>query len=174
MPEALKGEALRISRSFESELLKVWTWSALAFFLSEKFRTEILQEAPELARSIESDSSRAGALTIILPHLAEPNRSAVLSEALQAARDIESDFPRTRALEVISPYLAQLSPAKLYPLWCHTLHFLAHRTRSALVADLRTLWPVIEVLGGPNAISETAREIYEIGDWWENDISQRP
>ncbi len=102
----------------------------------------------------------------LLPHLAEPDRSDVLSEALQAAREIEPDFQRTRALEVISPYLTQLSPVKLYPLWCHTLHFLAHRTRSALVADLQALWPVIEVLGGPSAIAKTAREIYEIGNWW--------
>ncbi len=166
LPEALKEEALRISHSFESELFKVLTWSALAPFLSEKFGTEIWQEALELARSIESDSLRAGALTIILPHLAEPARSAVLSEALQAAREIESDFQRSVTLTLLSPYLTQLSPTKLYPLWSHTLHFLAGRIRSALVADLRTLWPAIEVLGGPRATAETAREIYEIGDWW--------
>src|SRR5262245_48023354 len=87
--------------------------------------------------------------------------------------DVSSFAARVTTRGVRSPerirrltHVSTLFGITSYPLWSQLLHFPARRTQSALVADLRTLRSVIEALGGSNAIAETAREIYEIGDWW--------
>jgi hypothetical protein len=40
------------------------------------------------------------------------------------------------------------------------------RAREDVLSDLEALVPVIEALGGREAIEETARAILDVGRWW--------
>jgi hypothetical protein len=50
----------------------------------------------------------------------------------------------------------------LYSLWCELLPLLARRTRQDLVENLRALVPIVEALGGKNALIEAAQALIEI------------
>ncbi|NES66933.1 MAG: hypothetical protein F6K24_17595 [Okeania sp. SIO2D1] len=55
---------------------------------------------------------------------------------------------------------------QLYPLWQDTLHTLSLRTRPELLSDITALTPVIFVLGGEEAIDNTAIAIQDVSRWW--------
>jgi hypothetical protein len=94
-----------------------------------------------------------------------PPLENIFSETLDVVIKMEGEN-RVRLLDLMGVYLSQLSSITLFPLWSHTLHTLARRTRKDLLADLRALTPVITSLGGVEAVEETAHAIQDIGRWW--------
>ncbi len=112
----------------------------------------------------------AQALSDLAPHLS----SHLLPHALRAALGISekemlraSPRDRARALAALAPRLAEMPRERLYPLWRETLPLLAARTRKDLLADLRALAPVVQALGGAEAVAETFRATQDVGQWWE-------
>jgi hypothetical protein len=122
-----------------------------------------LREALAVARAIRYGSHRAEALAGLVPRLAELGYP---EEALAAARPIEDEHWRTKALSELAAHLVALPPAFLYPLWCNTLPILAARRRKDVLSDLPAVAPVIQALGGLEAIAETLRAIQDVGRWW--------
>ena len=70
-----------------------------------------------------------------------------------------------RSLQMVTRPAALAIPAR-FPLWCEALHGLASRTRRDLMADLQALTPVVDKLGGSEAVGETVRAIQDVGRWW--------
>jgi hypothetical protein len=93
----------------------------------------------------------------------------LLTQALDAARSIENEEYRSRALAAVAPHLAALPLSDLSTLWAQTLPVLAARTRPRLIADFRSLTPVLVALAGQNAateLGEVARAITDVARWW--------
>jgi hypothetical protein len=150
----------------------------------------LYEQALEFAFAIEYDLDRTRALVGLVPLLPQtllmakrlfnsrPGSSstaereierpvfeiAVLSAArLNAAPFAERhSVERTKALATLAPGLAKLEPKYLYSLWCELLPVLASRRRLDLVEDLRELIPVMEVLGGKAALTETAQALVAV------------
>jgi hypothetical protein len=190
-------EALTAARSTGAERLRSRALAALAPVLSEQERATALTEALAAARSIEAESSRAAALaalTPVLPRelLAEALTAArslgpewyrsralaelapvlpgeLLAEALTAARSLESEWYRSPVLTALAPGLCGLSFAELSRLWLQTIPVLAARARRDLLADLKSLAPVLVALAGPDApteLCEVACAVFDVARWW--------
>jgi hypothetical protein len=101
---------------------------------------------------------------LLIPYLSDILED-VLKETLIVTRKMNGKN-RTTLLNFLGIYLSELSHDTLFPLWCDTLHFLAHRTRKDLFEDLQALTPVIISLGGVEAVEEMASAIQDIGRWW--------
>lgn len=65
------------------------------------------------------------------------------------------------ALRALAARLISLPAADLYPLWQEALQWAARGTRESALSDLEALLPVLERLGGHEALAEIKPE-YEI------------
>jgi hypothetical protein len=93
----------------------------------------------------------------------------LLSQALDDARSIESEGARSSALAALAPRLATLPLPELSTQWTHTLPVLATPTRPHLIADFRSLVPLLAALAGQNAPTElraVAHAILDVARWW--------
>jgi hypothetical protein len=162
--------------------------------LPEESKAEIVAQTLVAAQTIEDAETRARALAALAPHLPEglvaqalttaqaiddaESRARVLAdlvpqlpvglvvEALFAVVTIYDTESRAKALEALALLLAGLQPAELYLRWRQALRVLARRAREDVLSDLVALVPVIEALGGRDAIEETAQAILDVGRWW--------
>ncbi len=83
------------------------------------------------------------------------------------AGSIEDDKHRSKALATLAPQLAVLSSAtRILREPREALPILAERTRKQLLADLGALVPVIEALGGAEAVEEAVQAVQDVGWWW--------
>ncbi len=164
--EAALAHALEAARSIDHPYPRARALAALAPHLPEPDRKAALAHALAAARSIDHPRYRARALANLAPHLPPNERETALVDALYTAREITDPDDRAQALTSLASHLAQLPLPTLYPLFHDTLHHLARRTRRDLLGDLRALLPVLERLGGPEALEELARAIVDVGEWW--------
>jgi hypothetical protein len=165
LPPELLGEALQAARALRHE----WGRAATLVGLASGLPPNLLAEALQAARDIGDEWSRAKALAGLAPHLPEGLRGPALADALLAAQAIESERHRTEALAELAPHLATMPRKHLASLWTETLHQLANRSRSDLLADLRAITPVLTALAGPNAtveLGEVAQSIIDVARWW--------
>ena len=135
---------------------------------------------------------RASELEKLMPHLPEELKGEALREALRAACTLQGSIitarratvtlsnahnraealafsnasNRVEVLRDLVPHLTELPPAILYPLWREALHILAGSKRQELLQDLGELAPVIEALGGREAVEEAAQAVQDVGRWW--------
>jgi hypothetical protein len=155
-------EAIAAAAAIETPTRRVEALSALAERLPGPLDPDVLERTLQDARA----SDRAG-LTIVdlLPLLPEARRTPVLKEALELLRTMrpaERDTP----LETIAPLLAGLPPSLLHEHWRETLPVLAMSTRADLLHDLKGLLPVLEALGGIDALVDVADTIEMVQRWW--------
>jgi hypothetical protein len=122
--------------------------------------------ALEAACAIGDERWRAEALAGLAPHLSTPLQGQVLQDALEAARAIGDEGGRAKVLAGLAPQVKHLPVVELYSLWSQTLHVLASRTRSDLLGDIRALMPLIETLGGKEALVVVTQTIIEVGKWF--------
>jgi hypothetical protein len=137
----------------------------LAPRLPESERGGVLSEALDAALAFGDEVNRSWALAGLAPQLSE----ALLSEALDAARAIGHEGNRSSVLAALAPGLADILWRHVALLWMETLPVLAARTRPDLLADFRSLTPVLAALAGPNApteLREVARAISDVARWW--------
>jgi hypothetical protein len=140
--------------------------TSLAFQLTEGERAEVLEQALVDAHAIDNAESRARALTIFSHQLPEEEQTVAVIQALAAALAIESAGDRAKVLTDLVSMLARLQPNKLYFLWRRALLALARRAREDILSDLDALLPIIEALGGSEALEKTAWAILDVGRWW--------
>src|SRR5262245_57338710 len=135
---------------------------ALAPYVPEALRAEVLGDALAAAQVLEHEFIWARVLVALAPHLPK----AVLGDALAAAQELEHESSRAEVLSALSPRLMTLSHSSLHVLWSETLHALALRSRRHLMADLQALAPVMLALGGTQVLAEVAQAIHDVGRWW--------
>jgi hypothetical protein len=180
LPDPLKtevvGEALVAFRT------RLWVdrrearaLSILVPYLSEPLKTEVLHETLERVQRdmVRSGAKRAIVLGELAPCLPEPRKTEVLRDALEAIwtsinryPDEVEDYYCMQGLTILAPHLTTILPTDLYKLWQETLHSLANRSRTDLLAGLRSLLPVMITLGGIETLTETAHAILEVRRWW--------
>jgi hypothetical protein len=92
---------------------------------------------------------------------------AVLPDALEKVWIIDDQEQRARALQALAPRLASLSAVDLHPLWQNALSRSAGRGRPEVLMVLKAFLPIVEKLGGPQALEvlvgwspETAPSMY--------------
>jgi hypothetical protein len=107
LPESLVPDALGAAREIKFPPSRLHALTALAPYLPEPERTEVLREALGLARKIENKVDRVHALTALAPYLPEPEQTEVLREALGMVRKIEDGGDRADALKALAPYLPE-------------------------------------------------------------------
>jgi hypothetical protein len=120
----------------------------------------------EVAREISARRWRAGALAALASCWQGPNRVEVLREALEAVMSLPVEGQPNEALSQIGLHLADLPAAQLYPLWTALLNGLLSRTRKELCVCLLALRPVLVVIGGEKAATETLQALRDVGRWW--------
>jgi serine/threonine protein kinase len=142
--------------------------AALAPHLPDQVTAPLLAEfwLEVPARGYEGICSPA--LAAQAPYLPEEGAQELV-KAWQAALAIGSEWHCSDTLAALAPQLAGLPTPELASLWTQTLHRLAVRTRRDLLADLRSLTPVLAALAGPNApteLREIAQAITDVARWW--------
>jgi hypothetical protein len=140
--------------------------AAIASRLPEPVRTDTLELALEATRNSTYKHIRLRALKTMAPHLAEPLRTYALEEALRMALNIDDVDERSETLSALVHQLSTRSASSVYPLWRHIIPVIASRTREDFLADLRTLLPLILLLGGPQTAAGIFQAIQDVGRWW--------
>jgi hypothetical protein len=147
---------------------------AVDSFSEERWRAQVLVAvAPRLdglllasafasARTISQERWLTQALKALAPHLPEP----LLAEALQAAAELSDENDRAMVLAAVAYPLAGSPPGVAWSALRTTLPILATRQRQDLLADLRSLRPLIHGVGGPNATREVFQAVVDVGRWW--------
>jgi len=131
-------------------------------------RERLVEHALTLAKQAQGEFEESEdwwlgkALAGLVPNASNSQLEAVLELALniadQGARDV--------ALSAISTQLAHLKAPDAYRLWSRALHRSAEVSRADLLANLVALMPVTIYLGGAETVSEIARAIHDVGEWW--------
>lgn len=173
LSEPLLREALRAAKEECEPGNVVSELGGLAVRLAELGSPE---EALELVYTLPPRRAReyAGALAGVARHLPDPPRLRVLTEALQAACRLQNPinpgkglvYDRADVLRQIAPQLVELEPEDLYHLWGKALAALASNTRAEFLVDLGALAPVLDRLGGPEAVVGVRDAIRDTGRWW--------
>ena len=178
-------EALAAALSIEEHQLRSEAISALAPSLEEPFLRQVLTSI-----SINNDS---GALADVISQFASypegkipftvrdhPNvvpdklststtvrlTGKMLQEALDSAQTIEDWDERATAISQLIPELSKLPRKRLYRLLGSALRILAARSRPQFLRDLSVFAPVINMLGGHEAMDEVCRAIQDVECWW--------
>ncbi len=179
LPDPLKAEvlseALQAARAITDEDMQAFALRALAQHLSDPLKAEVLSEALQAARAITDKGVRAEALSDLAPHLPDPLKAEVLLEAFLTVRKVEvrglhePEPERAELYKNILPAWKELSFVGLGDgrvLWPETLHALARHRRAKLLDDLTALLPLIEHLGGGEAVQETFLAMRDVARWW--------
>lgn len=173
LPPELVADALPVARALQNEWSRARTLVRLA---PKLIQTGALDEAVSAALAyihamnwptLWHDEGPHFALLDLVLQLDPALSAMVLNEALESARAVEGYGTRADAFAKLLPALVELPPPLLYPLWSTTLHALAKRPRTDLMADLHGLAPVIAALGGTTGLHETARAVNDVGNWFE-------
>ncbi len=124
----------------------------------------LIQPILQAVRQIEDDYDRASGVAQLAPLLAEEERPAilppetqVLREALLAICRLDSMQARARLFADIAPAWQALHPPRIaYALWCEVLVQLARRPPAHLLSDIAALLPLLQALGGRDAVRAAA------------------
>lgn len=110
---------------------------------------------------------RINLLLGILPHLNRFEKKDVLRGLLTMMAQSDHIFwERDPKWHQVVQQLTHLEHCELFDMWKHILPIIAKRGRRYLLADLRELCPVLQRLGGNNALEETAMAIIEVCNRW--------
>jgi hypothetical protein len=119
------------------------------------------------ASAIQEGRNRIPALIELASSLPEPLREQALREALATALTLRVSIDaEAKVLTKLASYLAEFPIIQLYPFWCIAIRFLATQTRSTLLPILTALSPVVETLGGEDALIALAEATIEVGKWF--------
>jgi hypothetical protein len=138
--------------------------------LSERLPTRqkevALAEALEVAKAIRRPLTRSKALAKVSGRLPRQQQDLALAEALQAASLIEDDDDRNTALTKYAA-LTEMARREHVSTDAHdALRACARCPRPAFLRDLTALLPLLERLGGPAALAQTAEAVVEVRRRW--------
>jgi hypothetical protein len=165
LPAELIAEALEAAREIKDNRDRARLLAKLASHLPEPEQSAVRQEVRETARNIFAGFLQPEqALSEILAR--SHSELDTPEDAHLAAQLIDKAWARAGVLARMAPQLAQLPITTLYPIWCNILPFLANRVRADLLVDLIALAPVIDTMGGSEAVVETFHAIQDVRRWW--------
>jgi AAA ATPase domain len=99
-------------------------------------------------------------LYLLLPYMERTLQQDLLPLALdELMQERMLDEEVKTAFQGLVPIMATLSPADMYQLWNSTLINASRWSATRLLSAIDGLWPILEVLGGPDAPTEVARVI---------------
>jgi hypothetical protein len=165
VPSELCPTALELAR-------EIWSPHALVALVSQvpsQDRQELLDEALAAVRGIAQPTERARLLAMVLPLVEVDRRLDVLQETLAAVQEISFPAHLTDLLSIfllLTPVWTELPQQQARALWSSTVHAYATQRRTYFLTVLIGLMPVIKVLGGEDAISETMNAVLEICCQW--------
>ncbi len=167
LPEPIRSDSFNEAEErFRSIQLPDFRTKAVAELAIQLAKAGYRQRALEVAQSIDSDRDRATALGGVAPYLDEPARNETVDETFKIVCSIMDYSEQVKVLGDHTTLVSHLAPSKLYLLWHKALYLLAPGTRPNLLSDIHHLVPMIQALGGQEAVDDTARAIVDIGRWW--------
>lgn len=163
LPEERIRDALEVVRRISDEEKRVDGLVAVAFHLP---RT-LAEEALSLISAVQDERIRAKAIAGLAPFLTR--HPECLPRVLAFARAIKQESARAIALgALVEPWIRwfKQAPDEALQVWQETWRYLSVRIRQHVLADLRTLAPVMRSAGGPDAIAAVVGSIEDVGRWW--------
>jgi hypothetical protein len=161
----LRRQALAEATAIVNEEARARAIATLAPFLPDW----LVSGALDAIRAIGYERSRAEALVGLAPYLGTTGR---MGDAVAIALRIEQVSHRIDALAAVARVLAGAEIPHVNSLWIRALDgeavlpFAARRTRASLLADLRGLGAIIELLGASEAAAESFRAVDDVAAWW--------
>jgi len=130
--------------------------------LAPYLQGETISEAFDIALAIRDEWRRTEALVALAPYMSKE----LVLKVVEASVAIRGEENRVKLLGGLASALIPPEFPGLFPLWCDTLHRCAQHTRPDLLKDLKLLSPALALLGGREAILETAQALQDVGRWW--------
>ncbi|MEH2253163.1 ATP-binding protein [Nostoc sp.] len=145
--------------------VKATKLAALISRLPRDSRDQIAKRVVNAVQEISFVESQTDHLVNSLVILAPYLTKVLIPKALQAAYSIQDEKSRGRVLGALAPYV--IDPlADLYPQWKDYLRALSKHNRQHWLSVMHSLVPVIEPLGGKEAVEEVVYAIQDIGRWY--------
>jgi len=165
-------EALIVARQIRDRISRMGVLGELMPHLSDKEHEVILQEiADSLAKGIENPQMLASVTLTQRGRFAQI-KTSIGAEVVGLVRT-RPGRRYTKILAEWAPWLARLPCSELYPLWREVLHSmvalpppLCEPVRHDLFLGLQALLPVIDTLGGTEALMETFHAVQDVSRWW--------
>lgn len=124
--------------------------------------TELLHML-EVAQDTRDKKTRVELLTALLPHLPTDYRDGVLQQVLGAAQNTQS---RVATLFKFALPISATEPLSAYRAWWVSQRDLAKLPRGECYQIIGEWIPVIENLGGEEALEGTLRAVEDVARWW--------
>lgn len=159
-------EALGIARAIADKWWRAELLAGLAPYVIDTEHVSVLSEALDTACAVQ-EGSQGYALALLAPYLPIHLLPQALMSlwAIKPTTSSSADNYRT-GLAALAARLERLPPSSLYPIWRDTLRTEVAHTRADLLAYLGGLPAVIAVLGGPEAVLETAQAVLKVAHRW--------
>ncbi|HJT59433.1 MAG TPA: hypothetical protein VJ761_23190 [Ktedonobacteraceae bacterium] len=139
--------------------------STISLYLA---RAGLIEQALNVARNAQNSDMRIPAFTSIMPYLTQAQLPDILVEALALVPGIgDIAGRRMTGLSSLVPFMQQLPLPELYTIWVRTLETFSSQSRMELFAELRTLVPIIEKLGGTAGIRQTYQAAQYVIRCWQ-------
>ncbi len=165
LPEALKKEVLAAAQGIRDERVHVRELLGIAAHLPEELQAAVLAAA----REITDERMRTEALLGIAAHLPEGLKGEALGEAFLAVtggrRHLRS-YGESPYTDIVTAWQESGSGEIGREVWSWMLHRIACDRRDQLLQDLGALAPLIQRLGGQEAVGETLCAILDVSRWW--------
>jgi len=169
LSEELQGEALAAAREITDGWARAEALCGVAPHLPEELQGEVVAEALAAARGITDERVRAEALCGVASHLSQELQGETVREVFLAMARGRRWTPYGEG----SPYTGVVLVWQMLGLWeigrevwPATSHGIACNRRDELLQDMGALAPLIEHLGGMDAIVKTFRAICDVSRWW--------
>jgi hypothetical protein len=163
-------EALIAAMEISDHFLRVYAIASLVPQLKSshlELRERAVESAFSALSNISDPAERAEAVVAVTSLLPDRLLGKALVQASLLPSRTRADKPsRAKALAALAPRLAALPTVACFGLWTDALHALAANPREELLLDIPALAPVITSLGGPQAVRDAARAIFDSAALW--------
>lgn len=135
--------------------------------LSVNLPLNLVPRALELVRSLPDPQDRVKLSIQFAFYVDEATKLILIEEIFSLMPQKDRAFSgREWAWIDLVQLSEQVDTEKLYSIWKSILPKLADKDRYYLLSDIRELIPIIQRLGGENAVKETAEAIMEVCERW--------
>jgi hypothetical protein len=160
-------QALTLARQIEADYSRSRALAELVPRLPPEQQAEVLQEALAVARLIEDGYYRSWVLAGLVPRLPPEQQSLPADEAVTAFIDGIGDvLDDDHAMRSVASMLAKRPLAQADHSWARLLHQMPLHGRSDWLGHLTDSLPLLEHLGGQQALLELKNAILNVTSRW--------
>lgn len=135
----------------------------LASRLSPDVQPVVMKAAKNAVEEVPNEDRQLELLSCLAKKSAQ---LGYVNEAMDIATEIDDTPMRQAALTELTTFLVNLPRNRLYWIWKSALPSLSARRREDFLSDIAALGPVINLLGGEEAVAKTYRAIEDVSRWW--------